>query len=579
MHSFFATLLADHRHRRRRRRATGQSPRFRGLGGGRPRARVQAQSEDGVLLVEVIVSALLVALVVVGTLNGFDAAKRTSVDERNHNEATLLAAESQEQLRSDPASTFDSPKNSFEHTYTKKINGETYTITQSASFLNSAGESTTCNATNTNRQETNALRLTSSVTWPQLLAAGRPAVKASSTTTPPTGSTLEVDVGNYAPPTAGVSGVTTPIKYTPESSSTTSTLQGTTEASGCVVFASLPTTSAIVSVNEKQGFVTPSGAWDPEPKEVEIAPNYTTHYAVTFNEGGAIQAEFTFQNATKWKHKLNNSSTEIEEPVTMDTFVAYNELMEATPDFELGSAKGTYTATSYEPAFGSTEAGTYAHAIATPIEATKYPHGNLFPFTEPNSWRVYAGACTANNPNKLNGAIIDPTGYVTSGNTTTITKVPTAYMQLNVYTGSSSSSKGSFQETTAYPVTITNTGCKSITPDNEPEFNEPKEQQKQTINASPWTEYGGHLEHPFLPLGPGKLCLAYNISSPSAKHYTYTSSYELKAGEEYVRNIYLGDTPSTTPSTYSETVKRSPSNASETAEVTVTKSNSTVKCS
>ena len=40
------------------------------------------------------------------------------------------------------------------------------------------------------------------------------------------------------------------------------------------------------------GYITPSGGWK-TVKEVTIAPNYTTHYPVTFNRGGAIEAEFS----------------------------------------------------------------------------------------------------------------------------------------------------------------------------------------------------------------------------------------------------------------------------------------------
>ena len=141
-----------------------------------------------------------------------------------------------------------------------------------------------------------------------------------------------------------------------------------------------------------------------------------------------------------------------------------------------------------------------------------------------------------NDPHTLNSAITDPTAYVTGGKTQPVT-VPVTYMKLNVYTGSKTT-PGGFQETTAYPVTITNTACTSVTPNNETAINEPKETQDQTINSTSWPEYGGHLEHPFLPFGPGQLCLAYNSGS---KHYTYTTTYKLTAEGEYVRNIYLSE--------------------------------------
>lgn len=503
---------------------------------------------------EVVITALIVGLIVVGTFTGIDVAQGTSIAEREHNEAILLASESQESLRSDPATTFDSPTGLYEHVYTTKFDGETYTVSQKASFLNSNGENVACSATNTTRQETNSLRLISIVTWPQQVAAKRTPITVSSITTPPTGSALEIDVGNYPTPTAGVSGVTTTIKYFPNESTTENSLSATTETPGCTVFSSLPATTATVEVGEKAGYVDPSGGAKWPTQEVTIAPNYTTHDPIILNEGGAIKAELRYKNATEYSHARNGGATPvIKETVNSDTIVADNELMESAPNFELGSATGTFSSGVYTPVFGTlSSSASWASAITTPIEAagTKFPHGNLFPFPTPGAWRVYAGACTANDPHTLNSSVADPSVYVTGGKTESVT-VPVTYMKLNVYTGSKTT-PGSFQETTAYPVKITNTGCSGITPDDETEI-KPEETQDQTITSTapswPWPGYGGHLEHPFLPFGPGKLCLAYNSGS---KHYTFTNEYKLTAEGEYVRNIYLGEAG--VHSTYKETL-------------------------
>jgi len=525
---------------------------------------VDPRAEDGVLLLEVLISALIVGLIVVGTLTGIDVAQSTSISERDHNEAILLASESQEALRSDPASTFDSSTGIYEHVYTTKLAGEPYTVTQKASFLNSGGEVGACSATNTTRQETNSLRLTSTVTWPQQVAAKRLPVTVSSVTTPPTASALEIDVGNYPTPTEGVSGVSTTVKYFADEGATESSLTGTTAAPGCVVFSAIAAESAEVEIGERAGYVDPAGSSKWPTKEITIAPNYTTHYPVTLNEGGAITAELRYKNASQRTHPRNGGGTsnELTEAVTGDTFVVYNELMESAPNFELGSAKsGGFSSGTYTPDFGTTASETWANAITTPIESsgTKYPHGNLFPFPSPGAWRVYAGACTANDPHTLNSAITDSTAYVTGGKTQAVT-VPVTYMKLNVYTGNKTT-PGGFQETTAYPVTITSTGCTSVTPNNETEINEPKETQNQTTNSTSWPEYGGHLEHPFLPFGPGQLCLAYNSGS---KHYTYTTKYTLSDEGQYERNIYLGET-----ATYKPTVTGP--GGSETYEVIVQK--------
>jgi Tfp pilus assembly protein PilV len=540
-----------------RRSCTGRCTAARARARNSRLARATA-TEDGFLLIEVMISALLVALIVVGTLNGFDAAGRAGAELRARNEAAVLAAESQEALRSDPASTFNG--NKFSHVYTREVNGTKFTITQSASFLNSKGETINCSALETSRQEANSVKIVSSVAWPQQVAAGRLPLVVSGTSTPPNGSALEIDVGNYPTPTAGIAGVTSIIKYTP-SEAGESSVEGTTEGPGCIVFSNIPAIAATVEFDEKLGYVTPSDLWKIEPKEVAIAPNYTTHYPIVLNEGGAIKAEFTFKGSSKYTQSKNTSGTR-EETAGTDLFVAYNGLVEEAPHLSVGGpgaygSGGTFTA---EPG------QEWAHTLTTPKAETKYPNGNLFPFPEPTgAWKVFAGACKENEPKSPATA---PSAYVLSGKTTTVTNVPLSYVKLNVYKGKEKSE--GLQETTAYPVTITNTACKGVTPNGETELSEPKAEQKQTINSGEFAEYGGHLEHPFLPFGSTRICLAYNTSGGSAKHLTFTVEPTLTEEKEYVRNILL--TKLTSSGEYSET------NNGETYKVVAKSSGSTIKC-
>src|ERR1700734_4137504 len=59
----------------------------------------ESAAESGVTLIEVVISALLVAIIAIGTLAGFDSAGRATTDERQHNQATLLAEQDEELLR------------------------------------------------------------------------------------------------------------------------------------------------------------------------------------------------------------------------------------------------------------------------------------------------------------------------------------------------------------------------------------------------------------------------------------------------------------------------------------------------
>ena len=93
--------------------------------------------------------------------------------------------------------------------------------------------------------------------------------------------------------------------------------------------------------------------------------------------------------------------------------------MESPPNLEVGSAKYTDPSGTYTNSFGNTtEAATWSHTITTAVQAAKYPNGNLFPFPNPGAWKVYAGACAANDPHVLNATLTDPTAYVTPAGTT-----------------------------------------------------------------------------------------------------------------------------------------------------------------
>src|SRR5271167_2270540 len=121
------------------------APRFPGRPGGKVHsALIVLRPEAGDTLIEVLVSALLVGLIVVATLTGFNETTKVSQDERAHDQASVLAAQSQEQLRSDPASTLDVLA-STPHEYTQTVGGTKYKITQAAQFINGSGSATGCN--------------------------------------------------------------------------------------------------------------------------------------------------------------------------------------------------------------------------------------------------------------------------------------------------------------------------------------------------------------------------------------------------------------------------------------------------
>ncbi len=470
-----------------------------------------ARREDGLTLIEVVITALLVALIVIATLTGFQDVNRVSADERFHDEAAMLAAQSQAQLRSDPASVLDALEGASEHrhSYTTKVDGNLYTIAQEATYIDESKTGSDCLATaaaESTKNEGDYLRVTSRVTWPQLKAAGREAVSDSSIITPPDGSALEVDVTNGASPEAAVSGVTSVVKYTGVESTEATTIEGTTGTAGCVVFGGIPATSAKVEIKEVPGYVTTSGAVKVPPKEVTIAPNITTHDMVVLNEGGAISAKFTYGG----------------KEVEGNTFVAYfPEVTKPTTEFTVGSIEPEFESGGEHKYKANTEK--YAFSVTTPINATSYSKGDLFPFpTTKKEWVVFAGDCQENNAHTVDSSVSDGEAVVSAGKTAT-TSVPMTDLALNVYTGTSTA--GGALSTTAYEVKITNTACeKASTPINASAANLIHKQKTKE----------GHLEHAYQPFGKEKLCLY----SSTEKH-TYTVEPNLTTTTAHEDDIYL----------------------------------------
>jgi len=447
-----------------------------------------------------MISALLVALIVVATFNGFDVASKTSADQRRHNQAAVLAAQSQEQLRSDPATALEALETA-PHTYTQTLNGTTYTISESAKFINDSTQAKSCTAPGeVGKQNSSYLQVTSVVSW-AALNTSRPKVEQSSIITPPTGSALEVDAVNGATPEEGVSGVGATVEYTGVESTQATTVEDTTGSNGCVAFGAIPATAATVKIKPPTGYVTPLDTFTVPSEAVTLAPNLTTHKEYTLNRGGAIRAKFTSSG----------------NPVSGETFVAFNNKLSGSK-FVLGStAYGTPSEEHYAPL-----AGTFATTAETAF-TTSPQTGNLFPYSS-EVYSVYAGDCTSNNPTATsNPEGLKPTEVTVKPGETVPAEVVLVPVTLSVYTGKNTSS-GLTSE--ALPVKITNTGCKEGTPNDA---TGPLYIHEQKLS-------GGHLEHQYQPFGSFSLCV---YSAAKKQNYTVNYTNEKTAGSS--RNILLGE--------------------------------------
>lgn len=477
-------------------------------------------------MIEVLISSLLVALIVFATFNGFDVLNRASADQRQRDQATLLASASQDQLRTDPSSALQQLQ-AAPHAYTSTVGGTIFTVTQTAKYVNDSQPTAECAAStggeSASKENSDYLQITSTVTWARQTSAKRPPVVQSSIITPPTGSGLEIDVLNGQSPEAGVGGVTALVKYIPQGATGESSSENTTNSNGCAIFGAIPSTAAKVEVKPPLGFVTRSGQVKLPVEEVSLAPNITTHKNYTLNEGGAIKGEFTYNGSTTYEGKAIQS----------ESFVAFNTSMASTPNYIVGD-----TAFSFE---GSGEeryaplAGTVAATATTPMHGL-YSKGDLFPFpSSTGKYVVYGGDCTANSIPAAGTPAKNQEVAVTPGGTSTV-QVPLAKVTLNVWKGTKES-EGVTTET--LPLRITNTECKSAIANNATAA---RSFQKQSLNGS------GHLSYQFQPFGSYSLCL---YVASTKKNYTVSYKTETQAGP--TKNIFLA-----TGTTAEQTVTPSP---------------------
>jgi Tfp pilus assembly protein PilV len=500
--------------------------------------RAGVGSQDGFLLIEVLISTLLIGVMIIATYNGLDTVNRSTVEQRRHDEAAALAMESQEQLRTNDATALLALP-STGHAYTATVGGTKYTITQKASYGN-GGETTGCSATEkAGEGKGTYILISSTVTWPARVSSP---VTESSLITPPTGSALKVLATNSA--SIAAPSVPIVVTYTPVGTTTANTVEAITNSAGCALFAGIPATSAIVTARETQGIVTKWGSLYLPPTEVTLAPNVLTELPLTLAPGGRLEAQFRYNGLATYTHKNNaGTSTLSPENVTGDTFVAFNVNMKEAPTFETGSNQETIKMSGklYE-VLPDTEGGAYKATAETPKEPIQYPQGNLFPFpTGENHWTVYAGDCSANNPQEVTetakATVVKPeTAEVSAGGSRSVS-VPLTYVALDVYhkteaeiTAIEPAKRWEMLETTSsYPVTITNSKCGGVTPNNETTL-KTRHTQKTTIGSS----WGGHLEDPFQPFGEYELCLYHAGKTYTVEPYTNTSQTT-----PVIRNIYL----------------------------------------
>ena len=203
------------------------------------------REEAGFGMLEVLASALLVAMLSVGVMKTFDAANAASGNTKARSVAADLAQQDQERLRAFRAKELSN----LNVTYPRTVAGVNYTITSQATWVNDGSGSRRCGLTS---GRADYIRISSSVVWDRMRGAAP--VTSTSLYAPPSGSfgdegNLGFEILNRS--AVGVPGVTVTL-------SGQANRNGVTDSNGCVFFGFLPQGNYTATIS-KAGYVDYNG--------------------------------------------------------------------------------------------------------------------------------------------------------------------------------------------------------------------------------------------------------------------------------------------------------------------------------
>ena len=243
--------------------------------------------ESGFGLIEVLVTALLVATVSLGVMAMFDSASATSRQTRARSQASALAQQDQDRLRaSSPAAL--SALAGTSSTVTKAVGGVQFAVKTTVAW---ATDGTTGAASCTGANPPSYLKVTSEVTGGGLPSSST--VRSTSIVAMPvgsTGGTLRVNVKDSA--NVGVDGATVTLTGTTSRTATTT--------SGCAIFSALPVGSYDVQVT-KSGYLDVNGSDTSTQLNQGVFAGQVTDVNFTITRAATLTATFwTYANSTRY---------------------------------------------------------------------------------------------------------------------------------------------------------------------------------------------------------------------------------------------------------------------------------------
>ena len=362
------------------------------------RARVSARlrAERGDTLVEVVIGALMVALIATASLGGFADIGHLGQTQRSEAQAAALAQQDQARLRGLTIAQLSANGTGTGNTSTtQQVNGTVYTITSNSQFISGSTGTAACTGGAADEVQT-----TSTVTWGSGNNAGRRPVIVHGVITPNIGGAIVASIDILAGMVSGSTNqgatgatitLTGPTAVTPV----------TVDSSGCAVFSGLASGSYTVK------YTMPPGTWAYYPSGSSTVPNQSV--AVTNTRASTAPTQYIAQPGAvqaTFKTTYNGSTV----------------------------ASGSDTFQLANPQLATLVVGTDSTSSVNTFVASLTSPATVFPFDpgEPNNYQysAYAGGCSANAPTGANA----PATFTVAPGATTSVQIPEPPLVIQAYT-------------------------------------------------------------------------------------------------------------------------------------------------
>ncbi len=244
------------------------------------RRLASARSEAGFALIEVMVSAALLAVVGIGIYNGIDGPAAISGTDRLRSVASGVAVRENERLHS---LSFDELQQNQIPPETVTLRGINFTATSTTRWISDASATESCTNSNTSADY---LALTTTVTWPGM---GTHPTTIRSIQSPPTGTgtnlrgSLSVQITDQAVPG-------NPVTDVPVTIDGPTRITANTNSDGCAIFPYIPVGN-YHGTFQQTGWVDPAGnsagAFD-----TTVTGNNTTVVSKQYAQASAVNVQF-----------------------------------------------------------------------------------------------------------------------------------------------------------------------------------------------------------------------------------------------------------------------------------------------